>query len=1218
MSRQLKQSYGRLLLRKKRAVLFPSGAKVCPEETVEQTMINHLQYFKLRVCQEIVWEAFKIFWDRLPEHEDYRIWMNLCEGGSINIFEIGTNFSHSEEHYRMIMKKLSLLKEAISRQMYLLGFQTKAAANVLPPQGTSVKNTTLNNISTQEETENSINEIEKIIEKPMKPIAEQMVEFSIHLAEEMYSEGLSDQSTKQHQKLAAQFISQVQSVFQELPGYKKIHVIEFRDGVEVHYAVIFDGDAETISNATLDLINLHSNKVEVNNFMEGEDHPTAIYTINDFRSYITDALFKKTLVGNITMTLDPQSLQLITVKEVLSSIPEEESLVTGKSRLHGPSASDVSNGHQAEWLPTSQPAINSILPLDITKKPTNEIVLQPEKPLTAEAGLTSAPDLLILEESSPTSASPSTVLQIQTFGTNQWLSNSVSFEGLGFPSQGASSLTDLDFSAEEGTFVLNENLSPDMKPGRDALFDGGSGSGFDHSGQEMDSNLWPRALSTLEPVSYSTPNRWLEDNMFIQNMDEENTNRMSIDYIVDSVNFSVNTQQEELLDTTGEEFKGKAEAFDRFIITEHTSSRPIFTETTSEQVPMLLTQEPLNVELSLQTDASEDMDDDSLTEPSVILRPTLQSLFFSILKEELSTSMDKIGLELNKTRESFWEKQHRSSSAMYPTANGASSTEDFSNSDKRTDHTNIHLIVDKTHQSIDTSEKPFIEIFTNYHQTLDSQFTAQEVTGSSVVRPHSSEPTESTINLLEKVTDQDKLLSAVTSITRKATKVVELLTTAQQASIHLEVTNKVPNVVQLTTGSEDIMQQYSIIRDAISVNDVNSTMKSVTTTIGNAKQDQTSWDSNRVDHHDQFSKVTFLHSTELIPPVILVKEDEEVVIMGVQDIAVELDQKGTIFYGPGMNQEEKRMTDENAHSTDMAGIILSSQEYDTNVTGRALVVFFSLRVTNMMFSEDLFNKNSPEYKALEQRFLELLVPYLQFNLTGFQNLEILNFRNGSIVVNSRMKFERPVPRNVTNAVYIILEDFCNTVYRTMNLAIDKHSLDVEAGEQADPCKYQACNAFSECLVNRWSGEGECICNSGHMSIDGLPCQSVCDLQPDFCLNDGKCDIIPGKGAICRCRVGENWWYRGEHCEEYVSEPLVVGIAIASVAGFLLVAISVVFFGQNFSIPAHKEGSRAICKEIQDRVRIIELYAKDQQFADFVRQHQMSLANARKGNQTRCS
>lgn len=73
------------------------------------------------------------------------------------------------------------------------------------------------------------------------------------------------------------------------------------------------------------------------------------------------------------------------------------------------------------------------------------------------------------------------------------------------------------------------------------------------------------------------------------------------------------------------------------------------------------------------------------------------------------------------------------------------------------------------------------------------------------------------------------------------------------------------------------------------------------------------------------------------------------------------------------------------------------------------------------------------------------MPYLQSNLSNFENLEILNFRNGSIVVNSRMKFGKPVPREVTSTVYLILEDFCNTAYQTMNLAIDKYSLDVESG-----------------------------------------------------------------------------------------------------------------------------------------------------------------------------
>ena len=40
--------------------------------------------------------------------------------------------------------------------------------------------------------------------------------------------------------------------------------------------------------------------------------------------------------------------------------------------------------------------------------------------------------------------------------------------------------------------------------------------------------------------------------------------------------------------------------------------------------------------------------------------------------------------------------------------------------------------------------------------------------------------------------------------------------------------------------------------------------------------------------------------------------------------------------------------------------------------GRELVVFFSLRVANVPFSTDLFNKSSLEYQALEQRFTQLV------------------------------------------------------------------------------------------------------------------------------------------------------------------------------------------------------------------------------------------------------
>lgn len=191
---------------------------------------------------------------------------------------------------------------------------------------------------------------------------------------------------------------------------------------------------------------------------------------------------------------------------------------------------------------------------------------------------------------------------------------------------------------------------------------------------------------------------------------------------------------------------------------------------------------------------------------------------------------------------------------------------------------------------------------------------------------------------------------------------------------------------------------------------------------------------------------------------------------------------------------------------------------------------------------------------LEQQFLHLLLPYLQTNLTGFRQLEILNFRNGSVIVNSKMKFAKSVPYNVTQAVYFVLEDFCNVAAERNNLEIDQYSLDVEPADQANTCKFQACDEHSECRVNKQTKEAQCVCYPGYVSVDGLPCQSVCSLRPNYCLNNGRCEMDPVKGAICRCHLGSDWLYRGRHCAELVSEsPLTTVTMVLCVFGALLLA-----------------------------------------------------------------
>uniref|UniRef100_A0A8C7CAV3 Interphotoreceptor matrix proteoglycan 2-like n=1 Tax=Oncorhynchus kisutch TaxID=8019 RepID=A0A8C7CAV3_ONCKI len=891
--------------RQKRNILFPSGVKLCSQETVDQAIENHLKYFHQRVCQETVWEAFKIFWDRLPERDEYQAWVNLCQDGTVSVMEIGSNFSRSEEHVSLIPAEVPS-EAAIDMPV---GSTDK---DIPEPEITFIPETSLEAISetpSEAPSEALGNEIEDIMTRPSTPMKEQVVELSIQLKGENYNDALRDPSSFYYQRV-------IEDAFERLPGFKKVFVVEFRGmlSVVVHYAVTLEVDGAGISNETMDYINLQSNVVE-KSYRDAVERPTVVYTITDFRNYITEALHKENFMSNTTLDVDPDSLQLERGRST-----DRLNCTTGGHELCMCFPVFLDNGNiEEEGFLLSNTQQDSDTPDgDGVVGAGGSSTSSPSQPQTTEA---------------PVPAPP--------------------------------------------------RVDPDL--------DAGSGSGF--SGDDQGADVFPWFPVTTEETDY------IEE-------DEE-------DYVVGEVHFpdpEVEPKEEEKKD----EEKGEE-------ITES-----VLTETPEDMGPFESHPESAPVEEEPQQPFLDNIEEGDV---SMALAPP--SPAHDTYELEVGTSIQAVG--------------------------------DYA------------------------PDSPMSEI-------------------------------DLTFNVYDGTSHMDGDSSGYSSI---------------------------------------------------------------------------------------------------------------------------------------------------AHGSDVGSIAMAKSP------GKDLMVFFSLRVTNMMFSEDLFNKNSTEYKALEQRFLELLIPYLQSNLSNFQNLEILNFRNGSIVVNSRMKFGKPVSRGVTNTVYLILEDFANSAFQTMNLAIDKYSLDVESGNQANPCKFQACNEYSMCTVNRWSGEAECVCDAGYFSVDGLPCQSICDLQEDFCLNDGKCDVIPGKGAICRCRVGENWWYRGEHCEEYVSEPLVVGIAIASVAGFLLVASGAIFFlartlrdgydkedsedplrdqdsvpslerATKFNpmyesdvataeyyrryeddVPHHSTGSADpsvdFCsdeilqiydnseltrEQIQDRLRIIELCAKDRQFADFVRQHQV--------------
>ncbi|XP_062934131.1 interphotoreceptor matrix proteoglycan 2 [Cynocephalus volans] len=1172
------------LLRRRRSVMFPNGVKICPDESVTEAVANHVKYFKVRVCQEAVWEAFRTFWDRLPGLEEYRYWMNLCEDEITSIFEMGTNFSQSVEHRNLIMKKLTYAKETVSSPELSSPAPTDgtstlggAALSVSYPGMASYEGASESSLERPEESIS--NEIENVVEEPTKPASEQIAEFSIHLLGKQYTEALQDPSSFHHQYLAEEFISEVENAFIGLPGYKDIGVLEFRSpkengsGIDVHYAVTFNG--EVISNTTWDLISLHSNKVENHGLVELDDKPTAVYTISNFRDYIAEILHQNFLLGNSSLHPDPDSLQLINVRGVL--LPQTEDLVwnTQSSSFQATPLSILDNTLQAEWPSADESTTSSISPLDFSsgspsttgrkawsESPLGDLVSTPKLAFPSKVDLSSSPKVSELSHLTLHSVTPA-VLQ-----------------------------TGLPVDSEEGT----------------------SGSHLEDGLANVEESEDFLSIDPLPSSSFTQP----VPKETIPSMEDSGVSLTSSPYLTSSVILDLLDKEVTLPFGLDSKVKGQLEQ--------------------SPLLPDASMEEEFIFESSLGSGSGQK--EDMITWPWT------------------ETSLEKIMEPLSKS----WLEDEDS---LLP-------TEDV---DEK-------LVVDDKMDSTDQ----IIEHSKYEHDDRAIDFAEEETLGGPTVPIFADTETQSAPLILPKHTSEvpDIDYYSVTKAPLLMASIAISASTDKRDQIDaflkgdMEQTTESPNQEwfdsKVSVVKPDIQPLWTILPES-------GIVWTRTSSLGRLSGETLASTPQNTDR--LWLKSSLIQSTEL-PPTTSSTLLEDEVVMGVQDISLELDRVGTDYYQPEQIQEQNGKVGSyvemstNVRSTEIAIVAQPTKGDDLSYTqtAGALVVFFSLRVTNMMFSEDLFNKNSLEYKALEQRFLELLVPYLQSNLTGFQNLEILNFRNGSIVVNSRMKFAKSVPPNVNDAVYMILEDFCTTAYQTMNLAIDKYSLDVESGDEANPCKFQACNEFSECLVNPWSGEAECKCYPGYLSVDELPCQSLCDLQPDFCLNDGKCDIMPGHGAICRCRVGENWWYRGEHCEEFVSEPLVIGITIASVVGLLLVSSVVIFFliktlqaqyvrrererpenpnqsylcfcgcsSQADSLSSMEnavkynpvyESEAASCEhpfyssasgemigglskeeirqmyensglsreEIQERMRILELYANDPEFAAFVREHQM--------------
>ncbi|XP_034470327.1 interphotoreceptor matrix proteoglycan 2 [Hippoglossus hippoglossus] len=1067
-----------------------------------------------------------------------------------------------------------------------------------------------NGFGLEEEKENSIgNEIDDTLLRPPRPLKDQVVELSIKLRGETYNDALRDPSSFHYQQLAKHFTRKIEDAFERLPGFKDVYVVEFRPQkdlerglvVLVHYAITLEVDSGGIPNDTLDFISLQNNLVE-KNYPGAAEQPTVVYTITDFRNYITEALHKDNFMTNSSLETQGDPLQLENAENLLLSV---------KPTSRPDDSFDNMDNVLAAEKPPDAPSHEVEGSNVFLKK--DDFLFDPFDPWKGpQTGGVSENDVFTFEESSvplQPDEFPDKTSDLEPPDEE----NNVFIEDEGFLLNNAPGAADDsprgDHAVSAGGSSATASPPANPQTGSENTMDDGSGSGSSGDGQGADLWSWQPSVTSDGTGSLEVlpPPDLEETDQEDEDQDEEGV----------AVVESLNTEEGDLVamgveltnappwTTTAPAFEesvqdgGLEEPFlDEVLVTPHISTDPRYSTTT--QAPVFSPRGTLTVELSVQTfEASGIYDVYSLTEPHVTIVPGRDSpepeswtreepYFFgptnSAVNLQETTEVVEVTtaaeMQLPVVTDDFTSAEDAPErdevegilAPVVPDTEAPSTEESPTfvevqavtvkepSFDIITELSELEVLTEKPKLLLpEPADHHEVEILEEQHigtsdpttttaapavEALDSDLVADEVmvvTTTTAAPVSTSSPNSDHSHSIALSPEKD---SPFTRVSDSAPEDEDLI---QHEHLNHEDSDEVP----ISFPSPDVTHSPPTV---VAANEKDSSPTDASEPLPGASAQDDDIDSTLTDalkeEVDTDIPQTSSSSLQKVSTPATEIQTSEHDFSDVPSIDVSFD---VFQYGGIATEGDSSGFSSGTHGSDLDAIALPAQP------GRALTVFFSLRVTNMAFSMDLFNKSSPEYKALEQRFMQLLVPYLQSNLNNFQNLEILNFRNGSIVVNSRMKFGKPVPKGVTNVVYLILEDFANTAYQTMNLAIDKYSLDVESGDRADPCKFQACNEFSRCMVNQWSGEAECVCDAGYLSVDGLPCQSVCEVQHDFCLNDGKCDIIPGKGAICRCRVGENWWYRGEHCEEYVSEPLVVGIAIASVAGFLMVSAGIIFF-----------------------------------------------------------
>ncbi|XP_056337536.1 interphotoreceptor matrix proteoglycan 1 [Danio aesculapii] len=1224
----------------KRSEFFHSEVKVCPQETMREVIASHQTYYTLRVCQEAVWEAFRIFLDRIPTSSEYQKWVHTCQHDSLCISDLARNFSQSQEHINMVYKRVNINSEKLDRIIIdkpatdmaqeeegSEDIPTEAATDEFLPtaESTTVSSTTDTSTASQELDLHNV-----VPEQPVHHI----IEFSITLMDYGYQEILRDIDSPQYHDLSHHLQDQMQLVFDDLPGFIDVQVLRISEaeepegagGVSAVYSAVFERVLPTIAKESLDM--------------------DASSTGPALKDMIAKALSKKATL------LDLNSLTFETGKGQPSSMPVTEVSEDILTEFSG------QDSHGDLSFPTKEAKVEVHFPSDGVEK-----VLQSITDPTLDTDSTTT--------TKPTAEPEDEAVIIHQLETITGETEELITEIFQVPP-----IEETPSEDHSGPVVIDDKETPTL-PTKDELpmtkFKPTPESDFNLNTIPEDgiifnpvttTNILFTTATTVSPRLDQTKQAVTDFTITVQPLTEpidpitEVTDSNEIPEVPQPADTAIPVQEDdeeeeeakvemaqpEVLSTgsTEETFVTKVTTVvleDQVLPEDVTAATETHKYSTFEPVRTIEATKPHedgSVKPTIKQDEIVGQEDEVLEaqpEDAVESKEDIEKL--KTHEEIITKSEDDVSAtsepellqpegkphltDLKEEEDELVEPEREDDGSQSPEVEeneeGIRTVETASEVPKPTEPpaemikikppqipvTETFLI--DHFQPEDADNLPFVPVDKSETEIGKPEHVEDFVLEDQLLKPDA----EGDLQIPDMVTEDETTDSHVQPTRTTALESPPAMITESDWKKDVDFTSDVedteePQLVEMeedankedvlvepeetlgpvTAAPEDLFEVLTdisvISQTSLEINYGSSTEEGQSTVVPDVVLEESTDDKVlkvETDEELQTDVSTSLEKDDELPTekvqvtvvqevfkdvgnvktedgFIHLKELDQIDVVGTETIDLLSYDNGYSFPNEGFPLETTKMPSLKYFTT---------PSMTTASKGRELVVFFSLRVTNMVFSEDLFNKSSTEYRSLENRFVELLLPYLQSNLTGFKQLEILNFRNGSVVVNSKAKFAKSVPYNITQAVQQVLENFCDTAAQRLDINIDSHSLDIEPADEGDPCKFLACNEFSRCVVNQWTKEAQCLCEPGYMTVDGLPCQSLCVLQPDFCLSGGQCEIVPGHGAACRCPVGHFWHFIGERCAELVSVPLDPFLSLVCLVGtltFLYAIISLLF------------------------------------------------------------